>query len=88
MTFVNQRLTFFSDDGIYEDDSLVPTELSIGIRNKMRQLNPGTLATNPPKQYAANNKYYKQTFWSVRRAASRRSKSLSTRVESFFTSHA
>ena len=68
MTFVNQRLTFFSDDGIYEDDSLVPTELSILIRNKMRTLNPGNLATNPPKQYAANNKYYKQTFWSVRRA--------------------
>jgi hypothetical protein len=68
MTFINQRLSFFSDDGIYEDDSIVPSELSIPIRNQLRQLNPGNLANVPPKQYAGNYKYYKQVFWCVRRA--------------------
>ena len=68
MTFIQRTLAYFSDDGIYTDNTLVPTELSVLIRNKMRQLNPGNLAIDPPRQVAANYKYYKQAFWSVRRA--------------------
>ena len=69
MTFIHQTLAFFSDDGIYSDDTIIPTELSILIRNKMRQLNPANLATSPPLQVSANYKYYKQVYWSVRRAS-------------------
>jgi hypothetical protein len=69
MTFIHRTLAYFSDDGIYVDDTINPTELSVLIRNKMRTLNPANLAADPPRQVAANYKYYKQTFWSVRRAA-------------------
>jgi hypothetical protein len=69
MTFFYQRLAFFSDDGIYADNALVPVEISKRIRNLLQRLNPANLAVTPPKQYCANDKYYKRIIWAVREAA-------------------
>ncbi len=68
MVFYNNRLAFFSDDGIYIHDGLGIAEISQIIRNTLRTLNPANLATDPPKQFAATYKYYKQILWSVREA--------------------
>lgn len=68
MTYLGAKHAFFSDDGFYLDDSLQPTELSRIIRRTLRSLNPANLASTPPKQFCANNKYYKQLFLAVREA--------------------
>lgn len=68
MTYFWQRLAFFSDDGIYVDNNVVPTEISRLIRTTLRKLNPANLTCIPPKQYCANYKYYKKIMWSVREA--------------------
>jgi hypothetical protein len=70
MSFFGARLAFFSDDGIYVDDSLQPSEISERIRNKIRTLNSGNLNATPPKQFSATYKYYKQIFFAVREASS------------------
>jgi hypothetical protein len=69
MTFFYQRLAFFSDDGIYADNALVPIEISKRIRNLLQRLNPANLAVVPPKQYCCNDKYFKRIIWAVREAA-------------------
>jgi hypothetical protein len=69
MTFFYQRLAFFSDDGIYADNALIPIELSKRIRNLLQKLNPANLSVTPPKQYCCNDKYYKRIIWAVREAA-------------------
>lgn len=66
MTFYNQRLAFFANDGIYSDNALVPDESSKQIRNLMRSLNPANLMCSPPQQVACTDKYFKRILWAVR----------------------
>jgi hypothetical protein len=68
ITFFRRRLAYFSDDGIYVDNGMVPEELSMRIRRTLRSLNPFNLAVNPPKQICENYKYYKKLYWAVREA--------------------
>lgn len=68
MTFFRRKLAYFSDDGIYADNGMVPDEISLVLRPTIRQLNPANLATVPAKQLAANYKYYKKLMFAVREA--------------------
>lgn len=61
-----QRLVFFSDDGIYVDNGLVPEEVSLPVREFLRNLDARNLNTVPPKQVCANYKYYKKILFAVR----------------------
>lgn len=63
-----QRAVYFSDDGVYADNTVTPKELSAPIRDKLRTLNPANLASRPPKQFMATYGYYKKVFASVREA--------------------
>ena len=64
-----QRMVYFSDDGVYLDNGLNPTEISTQIRQYLRTLNPANLAATPPKQFAATYRYYHKCLFTVREAA-------------------
>lgn len=64
-----QKSVFFSDDGIYADNSVTPTQISAIIRDYMRTLNPANLAVTPPKQVTETYRYYKKIYFSAREEA-------------------
>lgn len=69
MAFFYQRLAFFSDDGIYADNALVPVEISKRIRRLLMKLNPDNLSCIPPRQITCTDKYMKRIIFSVREAS-------------------
>jgi hypothetical protein len=69
ITQSRQKMVYFSDDGMYLDNGLNPTEISTKIRRYLRTLNPANLAATPPKQFAATYRYYHKCLFTAREAA-------------------
>jgi hypothetical protein len=59
------KFCFFSEEGIYLDDGLIPAEISANIRKWLMQLNAANLVFRPTHIYTLNDQYFKQLMFAV-----------------------